>query len=530
MHMSLIQVTDLSFTYEGSSEPVFAHVSFQADTSWRLGLTGRNGRGKTTLLRILQGGLAYSGTVTADTVFDYFPFPVSDTSRVTAEILEELLGDDWEQWRLERELGKLQVSNEVLLRPFGTLSGGERTKVLLAALFLREGHFLLIDEPTNHLDAAGRRLVSRYLSGKKGFILVSHDRVFLDESIDHILVIGRTGIEVQRGNYSSWQENKRRRDAFELAENERLKKDIRRLQTAAAQSRGWADESEKLKIGSDPRKEKTFLGTRAYLGEKSRKMQQRRKNLERRQEQAMEEKKALLHEGEEVESLRLYPLSFHAQRLVTMKELSAGYGAAGGFSPMDSEAGFAPMGGEAGFSPVCGGVSLEIRRGVRVFLDGGNGCGKSTLLRLILQEAGVPDKAAARVQYRGELQVASGLRISYVSQDTSFLRGSLREYARACGVEERLLFALLRKLGFARGQLETPMESCSEGQKKKILIARSLCEQAHLYIWDEPLNYIDIDSRQQIEELILTFCPTMLLVEHDEAFRERIATERSIQI
>ena len=86
--------------------------------------------------------------------------------------------------------------------------------------------------------------------------------------------------------------------------------------------------------------------------------------------------------------------------------------------------------------------------------------------------------------------------------------------------------AILRKLDFSRTQFEKPMESYSEGQKKKVLIARSLCQRAHLYIWDEPLNYMDVDSRMQLERLLLAYRPTMLLVEHDQAFARRVATRR----
>ena len=117
------------------------------------------------------------------------------------------------------------------------------------------------------------------------------------------------------------------------------------------------------------------------------------------------------------------------------------------------------------------------------------------------------------------------MKISYVSQDTSYLRGSLSQYAREYDVEEQLFYALLRKLDFSREQFDKPMETYSEGQKKKVLIARSLCEQAHLYIWDEPLNFIDVYSRMQIEALILKFQPTMILVEHDETFTEKVSTE-----
>ena len=128
------------------------------------------------------------------------------------------------------------------------------------------------------------------------------------------------------------------------------------------------------------------------------------------------------------------------------------------------------------------------------------------------------------INMTGELRVASGLKISYINQDTSFLRGTLKECADAAGLDESLFLAVLRKLDLEREQFGKDMSDFSEGQKKKVLIAASLITPAHLYIWDEPLNYIDVFSRMQIEKLILQYKPTMLLVEHDVRFREKIGT------
>lgn len=126
---------------------------------------------------------------------------------------------------------------------------------------------------------------------------------------------------------------------------------------------------------------------------------------------------------------------------------------------------------------------------------------------------------------RGKLALAPGLRISYVPQDASFLRGWLKDFIRERDADESLFKAILRKLGFTREQFDRDLAGFSQGQKKKVLIAASLCQQAHLYVWDEPLNFIDLDSRLQIEELLERFAPTMLFVEHDEAFREAAATK-----
>ncbi|WP_157452793.1 ATP-binding cassette domain-containing protein, partial [Brevibacillus sp. SKDU10] len=205
--MSLINVTNLTFAYDGSFDNIFENASFQIDTDWKLGFTGRNGKGKTTFLNLLLGKYEYSGNISAAVSFEYFPFPVENKANNTLDVINDI-DPDYVHWKLMRELSLLQVSEDVLYRPFDSLSNGEQTKVLLATLFLKENHFLLIDEPTNHLDMHARKLVSDYLNTKSGFILVSHDRSFLDNCVDHILSINRTNIEIQKGNFSDWWENK----------------------------------------------------------------------------------------------------------------------------------------------------------------------------------------------------------------------------------------------------------------------------------------------------------------------------------
>ena len=216
--MSMIQVENLTFAYPSSYDNIFENVSFRIDTNWKLGFIGRNGRGKTTFLNLLLGKYEYQGSIRSSVGFDYFPYPVRDGSLPTREVLSQVCPQA-EDWELLRELSSLEVREEVLQRPFRTLSNGEQTKVLLAALFLNEGRFLLIDEPTNHLDLRAREIVSAYLRRKKGFILVSHDRCFLDGCVDHILSIIGADILVLSGNFSSRFENFRRQQDFELAQN-----------------------------------------------------------------------------------------------------------------------------------------------------------------------------------------------------------------------------------------------------------------------------------------------------------------------
>ena len=126
----------------------------------------------------------------------------------------------------------------------------------------------------------------------------------------------------------------------------------------------------------------------------------------------------------------------------------------------------------------------------------------------------------------GTVETMSGLVISYVSQSTDHLRGSLTDFARDQGLDGSRFRTILRKLDFPREQFERNLEDYSSGQKKKVLLAASLCTQAHLYVWDEPLNFIDVISRMQVEDLLLACRPTLLFVEHDACFCEKIATRR----
>lgn len=488
--MSLIDVTNLTFAYDGSYDNIFENVSFQLDTDWKLGFVGRNGRGKTTFLMLLLGRYDFAGTISSSVNFEYFPYAVDDKTRTTNEVISGIC-HDCEEWELIRELNLLHLSEDVLSRAFFTLSSGEQTKVLLAAMFLCKNSFLLIDEPTNHLDRAARVLVSRYLSTKQGFILVSHDRDFLDKSIDHIISINKTNIEIQKGNFSSWWANKTARDYFELAQNERLKKEIGRLNTAAKRSSDWSEQVEKTKYAT---RDSGLRPDRGFIGHKSAKMMKRAKAIDARREFAAVEKSKLLHNIEDNAPLKLSPLPYHKGRLVEFTNIGISYG--------DKE--------------VCNGVSFTVEQGDRIALCGRNGCGKSSILKLII---------GGNFAYSGSVNIGSQLKISYVSQDTSHLSGGLSKYAENLGIEESLFKTILRKLDFQRVQFEKDIADFSGGQKKKVLLAGSLCERAHLYVWDEPLNFIDVFSRMQIETLLLECGATVLFVEHDTNFCKNVATK-----
>ncbi len=491
--MSLINVTNLTFAYDGSYENIFQNVSFQLDTNWRLGFTGRNGRGKTTFLNLLLGKYEYRGSISASVDFSYFPYHVADPGKLAIEAVEAM-HPDYEYWRVAREMDKLGLEDEVLYRPYVTLSNGEQTKLQLAVLFSKENNFLLIDEPTNHLDIQGRELVSRYLNGKRGFILVSHDRSFLDGCVDHVLSINKSDIQICKGNFSSWWENKARQDAFEQAENEKLKREITRLEETAREKASWSNAAERAKFGVDPIKVDKPKNYRSYQGAQAAKSMARAKAIEKRQNAAIEEKSKLLKNIERSDDLKIFQTPFHTRRLAELKGVTIDYG--GG--------------------PVCRDISFDIRMGDRIALMGANGSGKSSIIKLLCGQD---------IPHTGEVWRGNGLTISYVSQDTSGLRGKLSDFARESGIDESLFLAMLAKLDVPKSQMEKDMSALSAGQKKKVLLARSICQPTHLHIWDEPMNYIDVISRMQIEAVLKEYQPTILFVEHDRAFCENVATK-----
>lgn len=487
--MGLLEVKNLSFGYDNQIENVFENISFQIDTNWKLGLIGRNGKGKTTLLKLFMGKYKYQGFITPNYMFDYFPYEIINDKKKTIDIIYDIV-NELELWQLERELTLLEVKTTVLQQNFNTLSKGEQTKVLLAILFLKPHDFILIDEPTNHLDYHGRKVLSDYLRKKKSFILVSHDRNFLDNCIDHVLAINRSNIELIKGDFSLWYTLKNNQDQLELQKNSQLKKDINRFKHAAKQNEEWSNKVEASKnvrvSGLKPDK--------GYIGHKAAKIMKRSKNVERRQTRAIEEKKKLLKNVEVIEKLKLSPLKYPKKCLCHLENIKITY---------DN-------------TVVLKGLSFDINEGDRINLVGKNGSGKTSIIKLIMNE---------NINYEGKIYLGRNMKIAYLHQDDSSLSGSLDDYAQDYDLDISLFKAVLRKLDFSRDLFLQDMATYSKGQKKKVMLAGCLSQKAHLYILDEPLNYLDIFSRTQIQDLLLEFKPTILFVEHDQYFCNQIKTK-----
>ena len=222
-------------------------------------------------------------------------------------------------------------------------------------------------------------------------------------------------------------------------------------------------------------------------------MRKKSQNALQRTERAIEEKKSLLHNVEKVGELKLTVLRHPKDVLISVVNGRVEYEG----------------------RVVCENVNLTLRRGERLALTGPNGCGKSSILKALVGSGG---------SLTGDISIAPNIIISHVPQQTDDLCGTMEDFISRAGIDTTLFKAILRNMDFTRDLFERPLDKMSQGQKKKLLLARSLCIPAHVYIWDEPLNYIDVLSRVQLEGLLTEYEPTMLLVEHDAVFLERVCT------
>ena len=520
--MPSITFQNVGFYYRDPYAEVFRDVSLRLDSAWKTGLIGGNGRGKTTFLNLLGQRLAPSaGHIKTALATHYFPYQPSDPSLSTRATVKDAVAPFriWEKEmlaqldsgsdadlarygnlasrfeaqggyqidaRIEKAFSELGLPSHALDRSFSTLSGGEQTRALITALFLRDDGIALIDEPTNHLDMEGRELLANYLWEQPGgYIVVSHDRYFLDACCDHMLSINKSGFELIHGNYSVWKQQTDTRGAFEHRRQENLKRDIKQLKRAASQRRAAGTKKEKEKKGAA---DKGFVGARAARHMK------RALVLERRVQNNLREREGLLRNNEKERTLKLSTAKLGAKILLTNNNLD-----------VDIEG-----------TRIISELSLQVSAGDRLAVIGPNGCGKTTLLNVI--NADLPIS-------RGTIKLPAHISTARAYQQPAWSTGNLRDKLLAEGYDETRFRRVLGEFGVEGGIFERPLETFSQGQLKKVDLCRTIASPCELLIWDEPMNYIDVSSREQIEAALLRSQPTLLFVEHDRYFVETVATK-----
>jgi ATP-binding cassette subfamily F protein 3 len=522
-------------------QPVLLGASFVLNAGERVGLVGANGSGKTTLLRIIAGlerpdegsvwldpharmGYLRQGVLgdetrsvsqmlmpggavlaahlalqEATTLLAAEPHDpeVLDLYTAAAADFDEQGGYEALD-RLEQILRALDLDTIDPARPIASLSGGQKTRLGLAALLMDRPEVLLLDEPTNHLDVDGLHWLEGFLQEYPGAaLIVSHDRAFLDATVTTILELDGSShrLTAYSGGYSDYAAARqaaleRQREQYHRQEQERarIEADIRRTRQQALQVEG---RSRSDYDHGDTRGAK--FGGRARAAKVMRKAVTRERKLER-----------FLADEERVEkpkpgwSLRLEfaPVAGGAREVLRLEGVSKGYGN----------------------HPVLREVDLLVRHGERLAITGPNGGGKSTLLRLIAGDLS-PDG--------GRLRLGAGVIPAYYGQEQEGLdltQTPLQAMRALRPMSETEARTLLHGFLFGGEAAFTPIGRLSYGERARLVLARLILSQANLLLLDEPTNHFDISARERFEAALTQFSGTIIAVLHDRYAIGRLAT------
>ncbi|MFZ5823252.1 MAG: ribosomal protection-like ABC-F family protein [Bacillota bacterium] len=487
MTMSL-HVRGLTKEYEGTH--VLTGVTFHLAQGEKVGLVGLNGCGKSTLMRILAGeSEADGGSV-------HWVHPERSVAYLSQE-------DIWAPHRpLGEQLGPVDddllsrcgIDRALLSRPAGTLSGGQKTRAGLARVLAGKPDLLLLDEPTTHVDTDGLDWLESVLRNYPGTVLlVSHDRWFLDRVVTRILEMNGGKVKEYPGNYSAYARQKQ-------AEREKLDADYhaylkqkRHLEEAIRREREWAMRAHRTKVDkTDHRYQKGHNENKSLAH--MRIAASMEKKLERiRVEKPREQSR--IHLG-------LESGTHVARNLILAEDL-----------------GFTYDGSRWLFRK----ASFYVQRGDRVALVGPNGAGKTTLIRLLLGDLSPTEGALRR----------SPLRVAYLAQEMENLTPSLTVLEEASGgnaaLDQARVRTLLACLLFAGEAIFKKVAVLSGGEKVRLALAKILLSDPDMLMLDEPTNGLDLTSRERVEEALLDYPGTLLLVSHDRYLLERLAS-RVIQV
>jgi len=484
-----LQVSGVTKEFEATL--ILKGITFHLAQGERVGLVGLNGSGKSTLMRILAGELSpTSGAVHWVHPQMSWAYMAQAGSWHEERPLGEQIGPVDDQL-----LSRCGITRELLARPAGALSGGQKTRAALARALAGRPQILLLDEPTNHLDTEGLQWLESVLSSYRGSVLViSHDRYFLDRVVTRILEMNNGQVSSYPGNYSAYARQKQAEREKADADYRSYLKQKKQLEEAIRRERDWAMRTHRTKVqpGENP-----FLA--GFNERKSQAHMRVAKSMEKRLERIKVEKP---RDSAQI-NLGFDGGAGVARNLILAERLSFRY------SP-DSPWLFR----EAGF---------YIQRGDRVALVGPNGAGKSTLIRLLLGHL-APTEGSIRV---------SPLRVAYLDQEMESLNPANTVLQEASGgntaLDQARVRTMLACLLFSGESILKPVTVLSGGEKLRLALAKILLTDPDLLVLDEPTNGLDLASRERVEEALDQYAGTLLLVSHDRYLLQRVAN-RMIRI
>lgn len=505
--MTLLSANNVGLWF-GDRE-IMSEVNFTVGDKAHIGLVGVNGSGKTTMFKMITGQLAtdegdmIKGRLTTIgymeqislrggmTVYEETLLAFEDlikeelelaslTARLASDQSSELIerhhrlnehfvenGGLTYQARTRSALLGLGFTPEQLEQQSDTLSGGQHSKLQLCKLLLSGANLLLLDEPTNHLDISAIEWLENFLATYNGaFIVISHDRYFLDKVTDSTLELENRRVTYYKGNYSRYLELKQEARENAIRQNENTVRQIKHIEGIIEQQRRWNQERNYVTIAS------------------------KQKHIERLEQNLVEVERT-------PEKLRF---KFDVRETVCNEVLKA------------------DRLSKAYSSPIFTDISLLIRKNERVFLIGPNGCGKSTLLKILASQ--IPGDSGFFSLGPGVVAGYFDQTLSTLHADKTVLNELWDEYPR---MNETQIRSALGRFLFHGDDVFKPVSALSGGEKARLALLKLMMTKANLLLLDEPTNNLDIASREALENALLDYEGTMLIVSHDRYLINKLA-------